>query len=248
MAVFVSVVQSLLLLFIFGTSSAMSGSLPMLPAGDRASLSAVGVVRSAGQNGSTLCSGTLVARDLVITSAHCIKQNAGLLHNVEFIAGVNGARFVANSGSVEVLEHPVWRNTSGIGKYRYDVAIIHLSRPIAQGKVQPIRLFSSGKELPERGALVGYRGPKAVALHGRLDCTFSSLSNRGLFASNCPASGGNSGGAVLTRGDNGWELAGIIVASRRLTATAVVIELDDWLRTQVSDALLREAKWGADLK
>ena len=248
MAVFASVLRSVLLLFILGTSSAMSGSLPRLPADDRASLSAVGVIRSAGRNGSTLCSGTLVARDLVITSAHCIKQNAGLLHNVEFTAGVNGTRFVANSGSVEVLEHPVWRNTSGIGKFRYDVAVVRLSRPIARGRVRPLRLFSDSIALPERGALVGYRGPKAIALHGRFDCTLSSLSNRGLFASDCPASGGNSGGAVLTWGKNGWELAGVIVATRRRTATAVVVELDDWLRNQVSDALRREARWVAALQ
>jgi hypothetical protein len=64
----------------------------------------------------------------------------------------------------------------------------------------------------------------------------------GLISSDCRASGGNSGGAVLTRGGNGWELAGVIVASKRHDASAVVVELDVWLRAHVEAAWQREAR------
>jgi hypothetical protein len=171
-----------------------------------------------------------------------------LLHNVEFVAGVNGTRFVANSGSVEVLEHPVWRQASGARKFRYDVAVVRLSRPIARGRVQPLRIYSEDQVLPKRGALVGYRGPRAIALHGRFDCALSSLTSFGLFASDCQVSGGNSGGAVLAQGNDGWELAGVIVASTRPKSMAVVVELDDWLRQQVTNALQREARQLMDIQ
>lgn len=240
MVAFRSFLHVALWVFLFGPSSAVSESLPMIPPEDRLSLSAVGVIYSVGRDGSALCTGTLVARDLVITSAHCIKKNAGLLHNIKFVAGMNGTRHVANSGSIEVHQHPIWGKASGHRKFRYDVAVVRLSRPIAKGRVQPLRLFSGKGVRSEYSALLGYGGQEALSLHGRFDCTLSSMSSQGLYASDCPASKGNSGGAVLTKGDNGWELAGVIVAFKRRSKAAVVVELDDWLRGHVTDALQRE--------
>lgn len=242
MSDFRSLYRGVFFAFIAFASGCMSGPLPMLKAEEWSTFSAVGVIRSVGASGATLCSGTLVACDLVVTPVHCIRKDALLMRNVEFMAGMAHGRFVAQSGSIDVLQHLVWNWTKERKRYLYDAAVVRLSRPISSSKVVPLRLTAADQTMNERRALVGYAGRKtASAVRGRFDRALFDFSKHGLFISDCTTTRGNSGGAVLTEGQNGWELAGVIVATKRDTKEAVVVELDDWLRQHVAEALEREA-------
>ncbi|MEM6891432.1 MAG: trypsin-like serine protease [Pseudomonadota bacterium] len=227
---------------IFGAAVAISGSLPPLAPEERKELPAVGLIKAVGPDGVVVCTGTLVAKDLVITSAHCTNRYTGLMNNIEFIAGLNGTRFVANSGAAEIIQHPNWTSASGLKRHRYDVAILRLARPISTDRVRPIDVFPAHLTLPKSGALLGYKSTNTEMLHGSFDCSLSPRSPNGLIASDCPATKGNSGGAVLAEGKDGWQLVGVIVASARINSNALVVALDDWLRSHVKDAHLRDAK------
>lgn len=229
----------------FGAVAVSADTLPPLPAEERLALPAVGFVRTKGPEKQVVCSGTLVAQDLVITSAHCTMKYVGLMNTVEFIAGRNGTRFIASSGAQEIIRHPVWSHAAGFGKHRYDIAVLRLARPIAAEYVAPISLLPENAPLPERAALVGYQNSPVKLLHGRYDCALNPTTKLGLMTSDCPASKGNSGGAVLTKRNNGWHLAGVIVAQEARTKSALLAELDDWLRGHVKDALKREQRRSA---
>ena len=237
-------VKIILALFVTGASAA-SETLPVLDAETRMALPAVGLIRAKGAESVVICTGTLVAPDLVVTSAHCTEKNVGLIQDIEFVAGLNGTRSLGNSGAAEVLRHPKWDHTTGRSKLRHDVAVIRLGRPIPEERVQPLSLTHRDPTLPPQVALVGYRAIDVKLLHGRFDCVLSQTLWRGLISSNCPASEGNSGGAMLTQSDEGWHLAGVIVAASKHDTKSFIVLLDHWLRDQVDAALRRQARQSA---
>lgn len=244
----VTILKVVLALIFVGTSSLASEALPPLDAQKRMALPAVGLIRAKGQETIAICTGTLVAPDLVVTSAHCTDKSAGLIQDVEFVAGLNGTRFIANSGAAEVRQHPGWSPARGPGKLRYDVAVIRLGRPIPEERVQPLRLIRSDATLPSQAALVGYRAAQVKLLHGRFDCALSPTVRPAVISSDCPVSQGNSGGAVLAQTDDGWRLAGVIVAASRRDTRSFVVAIDLWLRDQVDAALRRQARRSAKVE
>ena len=231
-----------------GAAATASETLPVLDAEKRIALPAVGLIRAKGVDSVVICTGTLVAPDLVVTSAHCTDKTAGLLKDIEFVAGLNGTRFLANSGAAEVLPHPKLDHATGRGKFRYDVAVIRLGRPVPEERVQPINLMHSDAVLPAQAALIGYRSTDLKLLHGRFDCALSQTLWSTLVSSTCPASQGNSGGAMLAKTGQEWRLAGVIVAASQHDTTSFIVLLDQWLRDQVDAALRRQARRSAKVQ
>lgn len=221
---------------------AVADALPYVKPMERFEFSALGVVSTVGSNSVLICSGTLVAQDLVITSAHCLEEHKGLLQHVEFEAGRTGSRSLAVSGAIEVIQHPVWSFASGPSRHLYDIAVVRLARPIPEERVQPIALFPADREIPAEVALLGYRASEQKVLRGRFDCGLAPLTSNGLFSSDCSVSGGNSGGPVLVKSGEDWTLAGVIVASNRSDGSTLVVEVGEWLRGHVRDALKRDAR------
>jgi hypothetical protein len=224
------------------TPAVVAQPLPALQPEERSEWAAVGVVSSRGSDGTSICSGTLVAQDLVITAAHCTTNKQGLLDSILFTAGKNGARLAATSSSVEVIRHPVWAYASGATKLKFDIAVIRLGRLITPDKVRPIALVPAESSPPEKGALLGYQDSAEKSLHGSFDCSLSPAPEPGVIASDCQVTGGNSGGALLVRGDHGWQLAGVLVAHKNPEGTALAAEVNDWLRRHVKAALQREER------
>ena len=238
----------ILLSCLLGPAALVAEPFPPLKAEERLALPAIGLIKIIGSESIVVCSGTLVAQDLVITSAHCLEKYKGRMQRVEFAAGLTGTRSRATSGAAEVVQHPVWSYASGMGKYVYDIAVVRLSRPITEKRVRSINLYPEDAALPERAALVGYPLTEHFILHGRLNCALTPVAKSGLFSSDCSVSKGTSGGAVLIRAANEWQLAGVIVAASKRDGTALVVEIDQWLRDHVQDALRREATRSAELQ
>lgn len=221
-------------------SFAQAQTLSVLDMNDRQAWTALGVVKARGTKGASSCSGTLVAPDLIVTAAHCTTSKDGLLASLLFSAGQNGTRLIASSGSVEISRHPAWAYASGSTQYRFDLAVVRLSRPIYSDKVRAVPLVPPKTEWPKTGALMGYQSVPGNVLHGRFDCPLTSMVPLGLVASECRVISGNSGGAVLVNIDSKWQLAGVIVARREPEGTALAVAINDWLRRHVNDALKRE--------
>ena len=130
----------------------------------------------------SLCSGSLVAADKILTAAHCVEQlkskdtinvSCGYMgfdprRKVErkSAAGnriyVEGAQFAEQAKGISYDIHPQWKN----GVEKYDVAVIHLDHPM---KIQPMKV---AKNIPLMTALecfsAGY-GLDEHATMGRLN-------------------------------------------------------------------------------
>ena len=228
--------------FLLGAHQAGANSLTTVKPLERFAFSAVGVVKTFGPGSVVLCSGTLVAQDLVVTSAHCLEKYKGLLQHVDFAAGQTGTRALAVSGAAEIIQHPVWSYASGPARLSYDVAVVRLARPIPEERVRSIELLPDDVDMPSEAALLAYKAAREQFLHGRFDCGLAPANSIGLFESDCSVSGGNSGGAVLVQSGDDWKLAGVILASASRDKSTLVVSVDQWLRDHVEDALRREAK------
>lgn len=223
------------------THSSVAGGLSVLPRDEREAWSAVGFVTSKGPDGWVSCSGTLVAPDLVITAAHCVAHETGLMQSPQFVAGLNGSRRAASSTAAEVLRYPIWDLTTGKKNVRLDVAVLRLGRLIPRDRLPPIRLFPSRESLPETGALLGYQKNTKQILHADFDCPLKPSIVPGVFTSDCIATNGNSGGPVMVKYGDDWRLAGVIVAVDVKSSRSFLVEVNTWLRHQVWDAEKREA-------
>ena len=114
---------------------------------------AVGRLNIAGQN---MCTGTLVAPDMVLTAAHClynVKNGQEIVPSqIEFLAGLQGRTAKAIRQVAEAYVHPdyVYRPT-GESQLGSDIALLRLASPIAAKTIVP---FDTDVR-PNRGDKVG---------------------------------------------------------------------------------------------
>mgnify|MGYP000002155430 CR=1 FL=1 len=114
---------------------------------------AVGRLNIAGRN---MCTGALIAPNLVLTAAHCMfNQETGRAvrpNLVKFEAGLNGRRVKASRMVSRVFLHPDYQfRTQAQSQIGYDIAILRLDRPIHGSEIVPFRMAAA----PERGDSVG---------------------------------------------------------------------------------------------
>lgn len=187
------------------------------------------------------CSGTLIARDLVITAAHCV---------------VEGGNFSVNTsaGSISVSQvviHPAFRrDTYETHKPSPDIAILKLSSP-APRPLRPVRL-ASDKAFPARDTVFIIAGFGEAVEGDRRIGTFrtAQLINGGTTGGimlrlhapkSAPGTGscnGDSGGSAYRNEDNRLVLYGVIAwAGGRsgkncgiVTGIVLVANQIEWIR------------------
>ena len=208
--------------------------MPALAPEERRIWQAVGRVNSAGYRVRRGCTGTLIASDLVLTAAHCVK---GALSKSErhFVAGWDRGSFVAHRTSKNIEVHPLYADTDGTERLRYDVALIRLADPIPASVVAPLELYTGTKDQRARaGTLLGYHNRRPHVLNAHKGCPHLSSEPFWLFG--CEVISGNSGGPTVIHQDNRALVAGVISARAADGAQTIVAPIDLWVRRHWREA------------
>lgn len=106
-------------------------------------------------SGKTMCTGALVAPDMVLTAAHCLyvpgTGKRVRADRITFQAGLQNGQAKAERAVVSATAHPKYRHhIQGAAQVGHDLAILMLDRPIGAEQVAPLAF--EGR--PEKGDIL----------------------------------------------------------------------------------------------
>ena len=184
---------------------------------DQAAFNAVGRINIAGYNSRSMCTGTLIAPNKVATAAHCLKTANGdwaTPSDIHFLAGYRQGEFIAHRRGVEILETPAPPAgvMAGAALIAADFAILRLDADISEDLVPPIPLDRSA-DISEGDSfsLIAYRRDRPHIVSRQDDCTVL-IKTTEIIGLSCQVIEGNSGGPVLSMGEDGPQIIGIVSA------------------------------------
>ncbi|MGF1552520.1 MAG: trypsin-like serine peptidase [Paracoccaceae bacterium] len=178
----------------------------MLTAAEHEPWRAVGRVNVAARSERGMCTGTLIASDLVITAAHCLySERTGQVQapgNIHFVAGWRRGTKVAHRRAQAIAIHPDYRHgvTLTLDAIATDLALIRLAEPIPDAVVEPFRLAPADTD--ETLTLVSYRRDRAHALTRQDGCEADDV-DRAVVTLACDITFGASGSPVFATAAGG---------------------------------------------
>ena len=181
----------------------------VLPDADHERWQAVGRVNFGGFRSRSLCTGTLIAPDLVVTAAHCLLPDRQP-ENVHFVAGYLRGSFAAHRRGAAFRFHPNYFNDQGepAGKLGADLALLQLDAPITEVTPLPI---AQAPPVPFVTRYVAYANGRGEVLAGYDNCHVRQPLGD-VIGLDCPVRAGNSGAPVLTWVDGELAVVGVLVA------------------------------------
>lgn len=152
--------------------------------------------------GAAICTGVLVAPDLVLTAGHCVRTMADDPAVIRFDVGWGAGRPAGRGQGAEVLlGEPV-----GSAE---DLALVVLARAFPAEVARPIPLAS-----PVAGEFTLHAFRRDAPDHPSPVSTCYRLATLpGLLGLDCRAVSGNSGAPLLQRVKGGWQVVAIMVAA-----------------------------------
>ncbi len=158
--------------------------------------------------GDAICSGVLVAPDLVLTAAHCVRAAADAPETIRFEADWSTGRPAASRrGAAVILVGGA--PAPGLAGLLSDVALVILDTPFPPEEIPALALVA-----PSSAPLTLFGFDRALPdLPIRRDDCRSLPAPDGLLALDCGVVSGNSGAPLLERHGNGWRVVAVMVAA-----------------------------------
>lgn len=205
----------------------------MLTAAEHVPWRAVGRVNVDVHSGARgMCTGTLIAEDLVLTAAHCVvSELTGMAQapgNVHFVAGWRLGVKVAHSRAAKIAVHPRYAGgkTSVGENIPFDLALIRLETPIPRAKA-PFFTVAAAPAADAALTIVSYRRDREHALTRQDGCTISHIEGA-VLTLGCEVTFGASGSAVFHETDGEARVVAVLSAMSeqrgRIVASAVLVE------------------------
>ena len=168
----------------------------------------VGVLRmSTGES----CTATLIARDVIVTAAHCIQSERGVNAAGEFEAASGGRAHVTAYLVDQRYDFRRFATTNDIDGM--DWALLRLDRPLgdALGFAGVQNLTAQGQQRAAAADLyqAGYGWDTGGHLAGNLRCHIVQVNADNTFAHECDTTRGDSGSSFMVRDGDNYDVIGV---------------------------------------
>lgn len=164
----------------------------------------------------SFCTGTLIAKDIVLTAAHCALDNrTGKPYRpgeVTFRAGLSNGASLAERKVVQIVAHPDYSPNGGVTvqAVQVDVALMRLETPIPHSIANPFALHH-GRVPNKEISVASYGRGRSEAITRERSCRI--LERRmGLISFNCDVTFGSSGSALLAKSGSRWQILSVVSA------------------------------------
>lgn len=168
------------------------------------------------ETGSGFCTGTLIGRDIVLTAAHCVYDNAGRplpAERITFRAGYHrGSQIAARSVLKWVAAKDyVPRAAGGMTPEMIanDVALLRLDRDIVSAEADPFRVIEGAAD-GTQVSVVSYGRGREEVLSRQARCALTRRYRGGILAFDCDVTFGSSGAPVFVREDGRLRILSVI--------------------------------------
>ncbi|PIE08089.1 MAG: trypsin [Rhodobacterales bacterium] len=166
--------------------------------------------------GGRLCTGSLIADNLVLTAGHCVfDRNTGHLaapDKIRFMPGWRSGRAAAYRGARRLAVHP--RYVEDSEQRSYDLALIELDQPIHNGSVTP---FATGSQLlpNQKVGVISYAFDRSESPSIEPECKVLGHAN-GAPVLDCDVDFGSSGAPVFDLSGDEPRIVSVVSAKGEL--------------------------------